>query len=150
MRNRFGDVFGAVVAYILLLFYTVPVLALAWRLHACQGCEDVGFSEGTTFVVTTIGGLVSALVVSKLAITKPGDNPAIVRVTEAGGEMWARVSTTLVLIYLIAWVITGAAALVFGVMLYSGANETLSDIGTTWLGLAVAAGYVYFGLDPAS
>jgi len=43
---------------------------------------------------------------------------------------------------------TGFAALLVGVMLYPDSSATLSEIGTTWLGLAVASGYAYFGLNP--
>jgi hypothetical protein len=43
--------------------------------------------------------------------------------------------------------VVGALALAVGVMVFPEVNDTLSNIGTTWLGLAVAAGYAYFGLD---
>jgi hypothetical protein len=47
------------------------------------------------------------------------------------------------------WVFNGLVALIIGVMLFPNANQTLSDAGTTWLGLAVAAGYAYFGIKPS-
>jgi hypothetical protein len=39
-------------------------------------------------------------------------------------------------------------ALVVGMMLYPNVNQTLNDIGMTWLGLAVASGYAYFNIKP--
>lgn len=147
MQKNFAPVFGAVVAYILLMLYALPVLGMSARIVACGGCAQP-FEQGTIYVITTIGGLVSALVVSKLAITKPGQSPAIVLDMASHQQRWDWVSNLLVLLYLGAWILTGVVALLVGVMLYGDANGTLSDLGTTWLGLAVASGYAYFGLDP--
>ena len=41
------------------------------------------FGSGIIYVVTTIGGLVSALVVAKLAVTEPGENPTIIKQLES-------------------------------------------------------------------
>ena len=149
MEKNFGIIFGGIIAYILLMLYAVTVAHIIWGVVECAGntqCEQQNFPEGITYVVTTIGGLVSALVVSKLTITEPGDNPGIIRAAESHKEIpWA---TKLVLAYLGVWLITGVCALVFGVMAYPDVNKTLSDIGTTWLGLAVASGFAYFGVQP--
>jgi hypothetical protein len=56
--------------------------------------------------------------------------------------------TRLAIAYLVIWLATGLLALVVGTMLYPNVNQTLNDIGTTWLGLAVASGYAYFGIKP--
>lgn len=106
------------------------------------------FSAGVTYVVTTIGGLVSALVVAKLALTKPGETPTLTRMVEGVSLLRIRLSKFLAIGYLVAWLAVGLAALIVGVMVFPGSSSTLSDIGTTWLGLAVAAGYAYFGLNP--
>jgi hypothetical protein len=44
--------------------------------------------------------------------------------------------------------VTGLTALIVGVMIFPDSNATLGEIGTTWLGLAVASGYAYFGISP--
>ena len=93
-------------------------------------------------MVTTIGGLVSALVISKLTVTDPEGGLAIV------SERKIHWRTFLELAYLIVWLITGLSALIVGVMLRPEINTTLSDIGTTWFGLAVASGFAYFGIEP--
>jgi hypothetical protein len=59
-------------------------------------------------------------------------------------------TTTIAILYLLGWMSTGLAALVLGVMLYPKASQTLNDIGTTWLGLAVSAAYAYFGISPGT
>ena len=50
--------------------------------------------------------------------------------------------------YLVIWLVTGLLALVIGGMLYPEVNQSLNDLGTTWLGLAVASAYAYFGIKP--
>jgi heme A synthase len=149
MQKNFGIIFGGVVAYILLGLYTGTVLHIIWGVLSCAkdpACKQMDFTDGITYVVTTIGGLVSALVISKLTLTEPGENPAIIRDAQRNKEIgWA---TNLALAYLAVWLITGLSALIIGVMIHPNINSTLSDIGTTWLGLAVASGYAYFGLKP--
>lgn len=152
MQDQFGKIFGAIIAYILLLLYAGSVFYMIAELMDCAGdssCEEKAFTEGMIHVVTIIGGLVSALVVSKLTITTPGDNPALIESSTNQSDRMRKASIYLAIAYLAVWVFTGLAALVVGVMLHPGINSTVSDIGTTWLGLAVASGYAYFGLNPA-
>jgi len=144
MNNRFGVIFGGLIACILLLLYASLVGYIIVEVRNGNGT----FTDGIVYVVTTIGGLVSALVISRLAITTPGENPAIIRMTtdESGRHnIWV---TTLAMLYLGVWLVAGLAALVTGLLIYPDVSQTLSDIGTTWLGLAVASGYAYFGLSP--
>ena len=152
MEKPFTVIFGAVIAYILLLLYagTVGYMILE-VLAACGGngaCAEVSFSDGVVYVTTTVGGLVSALVISKLAITKRGENPATLPVAGASRKQALAVNTLGVL-YLTAWLVVGLVALVVGVMLHPEVSQTVSDIGTSWLGLAIASGYAYFALDPS-
>jgi len=87
-------------------------------------------------------------VIAKLAITKPGKNPGVMRVAaNADGEpnVWV---TRLAIAYLVIWLVVGLLALLVGVMLYPKVNVSLNNLGTTWLGLAVASAYAYFGIKP--
>jgi len=148
MKNAFAVVFGGVIAFILLMLYAGTVGYMIWAIAVPEHAETVIFSQGLIFVVTTINGLVSALVVTNLAITKPGENPAIVRdAVRADGtpNPWV---TRLTAGYIAIWLLVGLSALVMGVMIFPDVNTTLKDIGTTWLGLAVVAGYSYFGVTP--
>ncbi|MBQ03007.1 MAG: hypothetical protein CL477_20290 [Acidobacteria bacterium] len=148
----FAVVFGGVIAFLLLALYAMIVGSLIWEVfqvdRAGQGQAD-NFAQGAITVVTTIGGLISALVVSKLAVTKPGDAPTV----ETGTASRANPSMTakgMTVLYLTVWVAVGLAALVVGTVYYPDINSTVDDIGTSWLGLAIAAGYAYFNLDPTS
>ena len=153
MAKYFPAIFGGAIAYMLLLLYFITVIWMTYQviMHGMAEepkAEKMSFPDGVVYVVTTVGGLVSALVVAKLATTKPGENPAQMRLEEAS-ELTQRISTWLIGAYLAVWLLTGLIALVFGVMLYPK-NTTLCEIGTTWLGLAVASGYAYFGLRPTT
>lgn len=150
MKSTVGIFFGGFIAVVLLLLFSSSTLYMAYLVwDACSGqatCPTVSFSEGLTYVVTTVGGLVSALVIARLSVTEPGKAPSVVPgTTEA-----TTATTTIAILYLLGWMATGLTALVVGVMIYPKVNQTVSDIGTTWLGLAVSAAYAYFGITPLS
>ncbi|MBG6162813.1 hypothetical protein IWQ54_002476 [Labrenzia sp. EL_195] len=99
------------------------------------------------YVVTTVSGLVSALVVAVLTTTQPGNTPSIMGFTPTTtNQEWY--GSLVVALYLFIWIAVGLTALLYGVMWYPGVIPTLSDIGTTWLGIAVSATYAYFGIRP--
>ena len=112
---------------------------------ACSVTEN----DGTVYVFTTVGGLVSALVVAVLANTPPGHNPAE-KLGNLGVPNVEESGKTLVGIYLGVWMLTGVTAVIVGVMLIPNASKTLSDMGTAWLGLAITAVYAYLGIQPSS
>jgi len=151
MQNKFAVIFGGAITGTLLILYTFAVTymsVLVYRAAQVRPDKAIEFSSGLVYVATMIGGLVSALVIAKLAITRPGRNPGVMRITaNADGEPneWV---TRLSIAYLVIWLVTGLVALVIGVMLYPKVNQSLNDLGMTWLGLAVASGYAYFGIKP--
>lgn len=146
--------FGTLIAVILLGLYAASVvfaISVA-RCLATPGCSSLtaeSFTTGFALVLSTVGGLVSALVIAELAITKPGEVPAA-RLLPATPS--ARASSALTVItagYLLIWLAAGLAAFVAGTLLYPGKLQPLTDLGQAWLGLGVAAGYSYFGIRPA-
>jgi hypothetical protein len=153
MNSAIGAAFGGLVAVILLLlfsastFYMVSsVVSFCASTNPCVSPPAGLVGEGFVYVVTTVAGLVSALVIAQLSITEPGKPPTLGSFRPEGRA--ATMVTSVVALYLLAWIATGLAALVVGVMLYPKVNQTLADIGSTWLGLAVSAAYAYFGLTP--
>ena len=151
MQKSFKVYFGAVIVFILLALYATTLVYMIKEVRE-QGKADPTqaheFPAGRVAVVTTIGGLVSALVVSRLAITEPGDFPRIMPFTKSSDREQSWLVTVLSALYLGVWLIVGLAALVVGLMMYPEVNQTVSDIGTTWLGLMVASGYAWFGIKP--
>jgi len=145
-------VFGGLIAVILLGLYAYSVI-FAVSVVSCintAGCSALtagSFTAGFASTMTTVGGLVSALVIAELAITEPGKAP-VARALDSNAS--PRATNTLKLItgiYLLVWVALGLAAYVVGAMWYPESLKPLTDLGQAWLGLAVAAGYAYFGIN---
>jgi hypothetical protein len=150
--RSFGRAFGAGLALALLAIYTTAAMVMILAiLEACPDTPDCAtlsdrFGHGYIYVLTTVGGLVSALVVGQLGAAHPGELPGAAQ--RAGQSRLRRIASgTVIAIYLIVWAGVGFASLIVGVMLYPDAISTVSDMGTVWLGLAVSAGYAYFGID---
>lgn len=151
MQNKFAVIFGGAIAGTLLILYTFAVTymtVLVYRAGQVRADRAIEFSSGLVYVATMIGGLVAALVIAKLAITKPGKNPGVMRATADENGTPNEWVTRLAIAYLVIWLVTGLVALVVGGMLYPEVNQSLNAVGTTWLGLAVASGYAYFGIKP--
>ena len=143
--TNYGIVLGGLLSSILLILYTCLVghmIIKVISLGNANNLEPYEFSNGTIYIVTTIGGLFSALVIAKLTITSPGVNPGKI---EMAPSNWV---TGLVWCYLVIWLLVGVTTLTVGTILYPTISQTLNDMGTTWLGLAITAGFAYFGLKP--
>ena len=140
--------FAGIIAFLLLGIYSFTVLGMIFKVveWGATTVPESGVNDGLSYVVTTIGGLISALVISQLTITKPGEAPKISG-SSADGQNTGAV-TKLVFLYLAVWLLVGLLALVVGVLIYPDVNQTISDVGTNWLGLAVASVFAYFGLNP--
>lgn len=144
-KTSFSSIFAGLVAYALLgLYVSIMVhMILTVLNHTSQNNPPMEpFSDGLIYIVTTIGGLVSALVISRLTLSDPKETPVVLSQRKI---QW---KTFLELAYLLVWLLAGLSALVVGVIVRPEVSNTLSDIGTTWLGLAVASGFSYFGLRP--
>jgi hypothetical protein len=146
MKTNIKTLFGGFLAFILLLLYTFSVIYII--IHVLDPSRFSDPTQGFIFVVNSIYGLISALVVASLAITKPGGTPVIESLTIKSDGSVNKWVLGLTWGYLVVWVIVGLAALVIGVMLFPDSNATLKDLGTSWLGLAIAAGFAWFGIKP--
>jgi hypothetical protein len=146
--------FGTLIAVILLGLYAAAVvfaISVA-RCLATPGCSSFkaeSFTTGFTLVLSTVGGLVSALVIAELAITEPGKAPAARLLPATPSPRMTSTFTAITVGYLLIWLAAGLAAFVAGTLLYPGKLQPLTDLGQAWLGLSVAAAYSYFGIRPA-
>ena len=103
--------FGATIAIVLLGVYAYAVIE-AIRVALSETPEF--FGNGFSYTLETVGGLVSALVVVDLAITKPGD-PIGIRSTNAGTDGIAtaagkRAAAIIGTVYVLVWILLGLAA----------------------------------------
>ena len=144
------QIFGAIIASILLTIYVylVYIVVKVFYCIAETDCTDYPvtyITEGMTQALAVIGGLVSALVIAELAITKKDDNLKM-RTFKAITSKW-KINEILSWIYVIVWITVGLTA--FMVTLFHPEEvPLLTNLGQVWLGLAITAAYAFFGLEP--
>ena len=144
-------IFGGVIAFVLLGLYASSVIVAIVLVMRHVPKPDDAFTDGFRLAMTTIGALVSALVISVLAATDAGEVPLARSMAE--GNFTTKTINTVqyaMVAYLTVWILCGLASFVVGVMIYPNGLQSLNDHGKAWIGLAVATGYAYFGLKPAA
>jgi hypothetical protein len=154
------QIVGGALALILLGLYTFLVVDEVMIALGLCGLTKADFTSEMQTSLTTIGGLIAALVIAELAVTPPGKSPGarIFRAASAaggpapaaaGGPALAptRAANWVSWIYLLICVVTGVTALVVG-WLHADKVPVLTDLGKSWFGLAVAACYSYIGVHP--
>lgn len=136
-------VFSATITLVLLSIYVYLALR-GVQVVLGSGAE---FTDRMASTLTLIGGLVSALVIAELSITQPGEAPAARLVTADTAKNRKGLMQIVTGMYLLVWLVTGLLAFLVG-FLNSGPEvlPVLSDLGQSWLGIAVGAGYAYFGI----
>jgi hypothetical protein len=148
-------IFGGAVALILLGLYVYAVLNAiivvlsCSREGSCTAASPIYITPGMKLALTAVGGLVSALVITELAVTQPGHAPLGRMVSDTSTQAEAKYLRISTFSYLSVWTLTGLAFVV-GSMQYPDVLPPLTDLGQIWLGFAVSASYSYFGIKPAS
>jgi len=144
--------FGGVIAVILLGIY-VHLLRVAYLIVDCantSGCtshKPETFNDVMAQTLSMISGLVSALVIAELAVTKPGEIPAARLLADDASARAKSILKAVTIVYVLVWLIAGLVAFMVG-MYHPTTLPPLTNVGQAWLGLAVAAAYAYFGLKP--
>ena len=138
----------SVIAFALLALYVILIVT-AIVISFCSEqptCLD-GFSKVMSSSLATIGGLVSALVVAELAMTKPKSClPTALALGAAPTTTQKPLVKIVALVYLGVWVLAGLAALLVS-WFKPDTLQPLTDIGQSWLGVAIAAIYAFFGIE---
>jgi hypothetical protein len=139
--------FGGVLVTILLLIYaylvSIAILVVTGRIPFDS------FTPQMASTMSLIHGLVAALVVAELAITAPGEPPGT-RILAANPTPGAkRIVKPVILAYLTIWTAAGLAGFFWGFLRHAGTLSALTDLGQSWIGIAIAAGYAYFGIQPS-
>jgi hypothetical protein len=141
--------FGSIIVIVLLILYVYSIGTAIDLAYSGTHPVEV-LPEGISRTMATVGGLVSALVISQLAVTKPGEVTAA-KPAEPSGRLAAIVDTVTPyarIFYVAVWIVMGFVAFVVGELWFPGKVPALTTFAQAWLGLAVAAGYAYFGIDP--
>ena len=146
------SMFGGAIAVVLLGIY-LRLICVAYNIVDCvnkSGCTartPADFNDVMAQTLTVIGGLVSALVIAQLAITQAGEAPGARMLSDDASETSKSILKIVTIVYILVWLVAGLVAFMKG-MYYPKVLPSLTSIGQTWLGLAVAAAYAYFGLKP--
>jgi len=143
---------GGVIAIVLLVFYVLLVHSAVEVVNclSTSGCTELAvasFNDVKSQAMSVLGGLVSALIISELAITKPGETPAA-RLLVATSDKAKNILRWTTWLYIGAWLVTGAWAFWTGLN-HPATLPALTSVGQAWLGLSVASAYAYFGLSPS-
>lgn len=140
--------FGALIVVVLLVLYFV-ITRSAIHLLGCDPqpvCLE-SFSETKASALALIGGLVSAVVIAELAVTEPGSPPGRSLLREDPSPWQYGILHVITFLYLIGWLFVGLWSVV-ATWNEPDAIPALTAVARSWFGLAVAAGYAYFGLTP--
>ncbi len=130
----------ALVAIVLLALYVILVVVAILRSSS--------FSGDMASALAAIAALVSALVVSELAVTQPNDVPTGKSLGAKPADQGSALKWVTV-VYIVVWLVVGLVSLLYG-WLKADAVVAVATVGKAWLGTAIAAAYVYFGVKPAS
>ena len=145
--------FGFTIAVVLLGIYVFLVfrgIAVGQCLEetSCTTYAAGDFTDRMASSLALIAGLVSALVISELAVTPTGEMPGVRMMAAGAGTRSKSLLKIATAVYLVAWLVAGLAAYVFGYLQMNPETlPALSDLGQSWLGIAVGAAYAYFGIQ---
>ena len=131
-----AKVVSGIIAVLLLGLY-------AYAISVLVAAPDMEPTPQVGTILGLVGGLVSALVVAVLAVTKPSERLASLFV--GAGEPGDGAVTVVTWAYLFVWLGCGIV-LLFVWLKTPIPAKSLSAAATSWLGLAVAAAYAYLGL----
>lgn len=147
MNPKTKELIGGILAIILLAIYAVALLKMIIRTNDWNpSLPPVSFNPDRIWVVNLIGGVVAAVIIATLGISKPGGAP-IRQVQHLSEDYGKNLLKAIVVTYISVWVLLGGSAFYVGVLKNPEASNTLNEIGKAWLGLVVGAVYAYFGIN---
>ena len=136
--------FGGLLATILLGLYI-------WSIVVAVQTAEAGkpFTTAMSFLLNSIGALISATVVAALGTTRSGDFPARARFEKNLTGIVSTIAKYMPSAYILVWMICGVVIVVKGFSLETDTTVTpLSAPAKAWLGTAIVAVYAYFGIAP--
>lgn len=148
MNAKAGGAVALVTLFVYVLLIVVGVQTVDCALATgCTAHPVAAFNDVMANYLSTSGGLVSALVVTELAVTKPGEIPASQLLAQSASARSKVILRWVTGIYLLVWIVAGVIALLVA-MFHPTTLPALTNVGHTFFGLAIAASYAYFGVKP--
>lgn len=146
MNKKAKEILLGVIACLLLLIYFITlgdIILTVLKWDPQTGTYNPG--ANLIWTVNLLGGLVAGVVIGNLALADRGSTP-LSQVMVLSEDYGRRLMQTIVWIYIIVWLLIGLAAFYVGVLRYPDVSVTLNEIGKSWLGILVGAGYAWFGI----
>lgn len=143
-------IMGGLLACILLGIYAFLMwLAISAALEPdCDlVCQGKHFTDKMAAALMTIGTLVSGVIIAELAITRPTQTPGVRLLDSSSSRAAIQGLKIVVYAYLAIWLVCGLTAFLVG-LVKDVVHKPLLDAGNAWLGLALSAGYAFFGITP--
>jgi len=147
MNTKSAEIFKGLLAIILLIIYFITLAYVILKAIKWDPSDpSLIISSNILWTINVIGGLVAAVIIANLAVSKPGEAPLsqLENISEAYGRIFM---ATVIWIYVIIWLIIGLAAFLVGVIFKPEACETLNELGKTWLGILLGSAYAWFGIN---
>ncbi|HEY2345976.1 MAG TPA: hypothetical protein VGH80_08835 [Xanthomonadaceae bacterium] len=146
---------GGAIAIALLGIYAYLIYVGCHLVLGCSGGPEEcskqaasGFNAVMAQTLSVIGGLLSAFIIAELAITSRGDAPVARLLADDASGRARNILQWITVAYILVWLLAGLSAFMVG-MQHPDTLPALTNMGQSWLGLAVAAAYAYFGIGPA-
>ncbi|MEN8202739.1 MAG: hypothetical protein ABFS28_09105 [Bacteroidota bacterium] len=147
MNTKSAEIFRGLLAIILLIIYFVTLgYVILETMKWDPSDPPLIISSNILWTINIIGGLVAAVIIANLAVSKPGEAPLsqLENMSEAYGRNFM---VAVIWIYVIIWLIVGLAAFLTGVIFRPEACEPLNELGKTWLGILLGSAYAWFGIN---
>jgi hypothetical protein len=146
MNPKSKEILLGTIACMLLLIWMITLGSLIWavlRWNPEGGSYIPGINA--VWVINLLGGLVSGVVISYLALADGGSTP-MSQVKVLAHDYGRRLMQGIVWIYIIVWLLIGFSSFYVGVIRCPDVSVTLNEIGKSWLGILVGAAYAWFGI----
>jgi hypothetical protein len=134
---------GGLFGIILLGLFVIAVILGINEARACPQSACL-LDDATSYLLGTVGALVSAVVVSELSVTPPTQAPGT-RIAQAIPSARAFVMA-LASAYIAVWLLSGLALVIEGWVLYPTVPQLISA-AKAWIGVLIGATYAYFGIS---
>lgn len=148
-------VFGGLIATVLLGLYVWSIIDTATAAR-----EGHAISSDISFLLNSIGALITATVLAVLGATQPGELPAGKTFDKGLTGKAKTVASYMPALYIFVWIVCGVVTVIYGFhMIFPRVSPkeigdgveaagALNASAKAWLGSAIVAAYAYFGIAP--